>query len=258
MHSRLNLCITSLYCLVYGQMSHWGSQKCASNILIYKTSYKEILNSNYVCTSRYKINNYNGPLNKDILSIIYGSLLGDGHAEKRIGGKGTRICFYQEDTHKEYLYHLHELVSKLGYCNTNKPNISTRIGKNGKIRQILRFSTWTYTSFNKIRDEWYLNNKKIIPKSLKYNFTPLLIAIWIMDDGGKIQNTVKLATNSLILEDIKYLQKLFLDIYQIETSIHNSGVKNQYVLYIKTSSMDKLRKIVSPYIITSMKYKINI
>jgi LAGLIDADG DNA endonuclease family len=44
-----------------------------------------------------------GPHNKDIISILYGSLLGDAHAEKRAEGKGTRISFYQEDRHSEYL-----------------------------------------------------------------------------------------------------------------------------------------------------------
>jgi hypothetical protein len=44
-----------------------------------------------------------GPHNKDILSILFGSLLGDGHAERRIKGNGTRISFYQEDSHVSYL-----------------------------------------------------------------------------------------------------------------------------------------------------------
>jgi hypothetical protein len=44
-----------------------------------------------------------GPHNFDILSIIFGSLLGDGHAEKRLKGNGTRISFYQEGSHLTYL-----------------------------------------------------------------------------------------------------------------------------------------------------------
>jgi ubiquinol-cytochrome c reductase cytochrome b subunit len=44
-----------------------------------------------------------GPHNKDILSIIFGSLLGDGHAEKRLTGLGTRITFFQEGSHIEYI-----------------------------------------------------------------------------------------------------------------------------------------------------------
>lgn len=44
-----------------------------------------------------------GPHNKLILNIIFGSLLGDGHAERRIKGNGTRITFYQEGSHVSYL-----------------------------------------------------------------------------------------------------------------------------------------------------------
>src|ERR1700728_180768 len=44
-----------------------------------------------------------GPHNFDILSIIFGSLLGDGYAERRIKGNGTRISFYQEGSHLSYI-----------------------------------------------------------------------------------------------------------------------------------------------------------
>ncbi|ONH74466.1 Cytochrome b mRNA maturase bI2 [Saccharomyces cerevisiae] len=90
---------------------------------------------------RKDINNNIGPLNIDILSIIYGSILGDGHAEKRKGGKGTRIVFQQEYCNINYLYYLHSLLANLGYCNTNLPLIKTRLGKKGKIRQYLKFNT---------------------------------------------------------------------------------------------------------------------
>jgi hypothetical protein len=49
--------------------------------------------------SQYRI----GPHNKNVISIIVGSLLGDGHAEKRLKGLGTRISFHQENTHVEYI-----------------------------------------------------------------------------------------------------------------------------------------------------------
>jgi ubiquinol-cytochrome c reductase cytochrome b subunit len=82
-----------------------------------------------------------GPHNKDILCIIYGSLLGDGHAEKKSLGVGTRISFFQEASHVEYIFYLHDLLSKSGYCNISKPEIKTRIGVGGKLRKIVRFST---------------------------------------------------------------------------------------------------------------------
>jgi LAGLIDADG DNA endonuclease family protein len=53
-----------------------------------------------------------GPHNKDVLSIIFGSLLGDSHGEKRLKGLGTRFSFSQEDSHVEYLLYLHKHISE--------------------------------------------------------------------------------------------------------------------------------------------------
>ena len=50
---------------------------------------------------KIRANSRIGPHNKDILSIIFGSLLGDAYAEKR--NNGTRINFYQENSHSSYL-----------------------------------------------------------------------------------------------------------------------------------------------------------
>jgi len=82
-----------------------------------------------------------GPHNKDILSIIFGSLLGDAHAEKRFLGTGTRIAFFQEGSHVNYILFLHKMLSDFGYCNPKIPVITTRLGIKGKIRNIARFST---------------------------------------------------------------------------------------------------------------------
>jgi hypothetical protein len=82
-----------------------------------------------------------GPHNKDIISIIFGSLLGKAHGEKILLGIGTRISFHQEAVHVEYMLFLHKLFSELGYCNHKLPVITTRLGSKGKIRKIVRFST---------------------------------------------------------------------------------------------------------------------
>ena len=53
--------------------------------------------------SRLRADKRIGPHNKIVLDLIFGSLLGDGHAERRIKGNGTRITFYQEGVHVSYL-----------------------------------------------------------------------------------------------------------------------------------------------------------
>src|SRR6266403_904163 len=77
-----------------------------------------------------------GPHNKDIISIIFGSLLGEGQGQKRLLGVGTRFSFYQEASHVNYLMFLHKLFSELGYCNSKLPVITTRLGSKGKIKHV--------------------------------------------------------------------------------------------------------------------------
>lgn len=161
------------YVLPYGQMSLWGYQSLAQNIYIINYFYYNQLEclsleafdfyfnfplSDFLLFSTpiIKINKINhvkanlriGPHNLDILSIIFGSLLGEAHAERRVKDNGTRICLYQEGYHLSYLIWLHKLITNLGYCNPILPKLETRLGFKGRVRKIIRFKTWTYSSLN--------------------------------------------------------------------------------------------------------------
>lgn len=261
------------YCCVYGQISRWGNTYIASNmfyvimIIYIILSIIILMYNKYIInikvTKRSEMNNNVGPLNIDIMSIIYGSLLGDGHAEKRKDGSGTRILFQQENINNAYLYYLHSLLANLGYCNTNLPIIKTRLGKNGKVRQYLKFGTWTYDSFNTIFTEWYVPKEdgkghiKIIPKSLEIYLTPLALAIWIMDDGCKLNKGLKFATNCFKYNEVLYLTILLYKKYNIKATIQKGNINNtQYIIYVWTESIPLLANIVAPYIIPSIKYKL--
>jgi hypothetical protein len=150
-----------------------------------------------------------GPHNLDILSILIGSLLGDGSMER--DGNGSRFAFYQEKIHGEYLLWLHNTISNLGYCKKEIPIIKTSYGIDGKIRYIFRFRTFTYSSFNWIYNEFYPKNlnRKIIPKIIEDYLSPMALAIWIMDDGTLYKNKgFKFCTNSFTLKEIHYLCNL--------------------------------------------------
>jgi LAGLIDADG DNA endonuclease family. len=150
------------------------------------------------------------------------------------------------------------LISIRGYCNDVKPVITTRLIKAGKIRKRVRFSTWTYTSFNWIHDIWYDNHLKRIPSCISTYLTPLALAIWIMDDGAKVSEGLKLCTNSYTYSDCLLLVRVLKDNFLLKASVQSAGnkTKNQYIIYIWKESMPLLRSIVSPYVISEMKYKI--
>lgn len=118
-----------------------------------------------------------GPHNKTIISIIFGGLLGDGFAEYRSKGNGTRIRFYQEGSHLSYLLYLHKKLADLEYCNPTTPKLQTRLGKKGVVRKIIRFNSWTYSSFNWIQELWYVDGVKAVPKNIGEYLDPLALAI---------------------------------------------------------------------------------
>lgn len=200
-----------------------------------------------------------GPHNKQIISIIYGSLLGDGYAEYRNKGNGTRIRFSQEGHHLSYILWLHKLLADLGYCNPTKPEIHTRLGKGGTVRKIIRFNTWTYSSLNWIQELWYINKIKVVPSNIGTYLDSLALAIWIMDDGTKSGSGLKLSTNCFTFSECLLLVKVIYDNFNLKASVQSAGagtLKPQYHIYIWKESMPLLREIVDPYVHSSMKYKL--
>jgi LAGLIDADG DNA endonuclease family len=86
-----------------------------------------------------------GPHNIEILSIIFGSLLGNASTKKLINStniySGTKIQFYQQGSHLDYLFYLHCIISKLGYCNAKLPKVNTKLKNNGVIIKVIKFNT---------------------------------------------------------------------------------------------------------------------
>lgn len=197
-----------------------------------------------------------GPHNKELLSILFGSLLGECQAEYRSKGNGTRFCFYQESSHVNYLLWLHKKLAALGYTNLNEPSIQTRLGKKGIVRKVIRFKTWTYSSLNWVHELWYKDKIKIIPAIIGDYLSPLALAIWIMDDGCKSGSGLKLATNSFTYSENLLLIKVLYDNFKIKANVQSAGIINQYHIYIFKDSMPLLREIVLPHVHSSMKYKL--
>ena len=78
-----------------------------------------------------------------------------------------------------------------------------------------------------------------------------------MDDATLHKNKgLRFCTNSFTLKEVQYLASVLERKFDLNTSIHKTGVVNQYNLYIPKSSMADLTKIVKPYIHPTMLYKL--
>lgn len=203
-----------------------------------------------------------GVHNSDTISLIVGSVLGDTHLEKRKIGKGTRIIFEQSNKNVEYLMWFHSYLSSRGYCNEKKPKLHKRIKKDG-IFFYYRINSYTFSSFNWIHDMFYkasldAGNKfiKIMPKNIDEYLTPFAMAVWFMDDGSKLGKGVKIATNNFTYEEIIFICEVLYKKYNLIVKPHITGKNKGYIIYIKSNSMPIFSKLVKPYMIPSMYYKL--
>jgi LAGLIDADG DNA endonuclease family len=53
-----------------------------------------------------------------------------------------------------------------------------------------------------------------------------------MDDGGKVGQGLKLATNSFSYSDCLFLIKVLNDNFNIKSTVQKTGLPNQYHIYI--------------------------
>ena len=232
-----------------------------------------------------------GPHNKDVISVIIGSLLGDGYVTKKMI-EGCSFSFRQSSKHKDYLFWLYEFFYTRGYCSNLKPRFYKRIIVNyGKVYTGYEFNTFSFRSFGWIRKLFYPKGKKVIKKDIENYITPLSLAVWIMDDGGWTNYGVRLSANAFSYKEIIILTDILNRKFKLDTTIQklskssptigrgtaspkkssplgdgtvrvrtvpSKNTKDKYSIYIKVNSMLLLRKIVQPYIQISLLYKIGI
>ena len=238
-----------------GYVLPWGEFLCPT----------DLIPLNFMCafySARIKSFQRIGPHNIDILSIICGSLLGNGCAENRLNS--TRFHIHCGAKNIEYIMWLHAYLSKKGYCALKKPAILKQIGKRNKLYYSIKMRTWAFSSFNYIHQMFYQNKIKVVPNLtfLKEFCTPLTLAIWFMDQGGKCNKAdVLFHTNCFLKEEVQILQQFLLEKYKLESTLHKrfpSDSNRGYIIYICKSDLPLFIQIVKPYIVPSMYYKLGL
>ena len=215
--------------------------------------------------SKYRI----GPHNIDIISVLVGCLLGDGHAYKSETG-GTRFRFKQSIRHKDYLFFLYEFLSHKGYSSNNGPKQyqMTLVNANGTKNSYYgyEFNTFTFNSLDWLYDLFYVNKIKRITPELAHYITPMALAFLIMDDGCWVatSKSIRIATNCFTGEEVDLLRNILESKFGIQTTKQllskkqGNSPKDKYSIYVKVVYFTKLKELVVPYFCPSMKYKLGL
>jgi len=111
---------------------------------------------------------------------------------------------------------------------------------------------------------FYKDGKKRFSRRILNYLTPLGIALWYMDDGslsykkreGKIHGREIHLNTYCSLEEAKIIQAYFKEVWDISwTMVFNKGF---YRLRIGTGEAEKFFAVIEPYVIPSMRYKLDL
>lgn len=203
-----------------------------------------------------------------LLELIIGSLLGDGCMRKynttcSKTAKNSKLVMGHSAKQFEYVVFKKGLFENAGCkCNLSKVRqIESMIDGRKIISNEIRLTTSHNKQFNAIRDVWYSNSLKIIPKTLI--LTPLILAIWFMDDGSKHFSSYYLHTQGFALEDQLFLIEILKRDLDIDAALHSTSRKNRttgeisHNIYIKSNSKKLFTNLIKKYICNTMQYKLH-
>lgn len=179
--------------------------------------------------------------------VIIGSILGDGYLRIIEGRKDAFLEINHSFKAKDYVDWKYKMLE-----NIVKSKPKSRKGKEGRIAY--RFFTRQHPELTDLLEMFYKNGKKIIPTRIKIN--PIILAVWYMDDGSKCRNSdVYLNTQQFDIEDQKRMLKALREL-GLKARLNKD--KKYYRIRFLKSSLPRLKKLISKYIIPSMKYKIEL
>ena len=186
--------------------------------------------------------------------ILIGTILGDAHLRKM--KQQSRVECVHSAKQKEYLLWKYGKLKR--WCNTEPHLVKIQDSRYQREYLQWRFSTLSKDVFNDLWKIFYRGKKKIIPKNISNIIkSPLSLAVWFMDDGGRRNDSYGLFLNTLSFTKLEheYLQGCLKKNFDIQSRIH--WISDGYRIYIPSSEAKKFCTIVSPYMINSLRYKLS-
>src|ERR1700730_10996289 len=202
---------------------------------------------------------------KDILPqnlhyILIGLMLGDGHIYKTSPTSNSRFEMSFGKDRELFAKWIGVLFKD--YSNTGITRTIIK-GHSSSSYYNFRFKTRTLPIFNFYHNIFYNANnetwkyKKIVPHNISNLMNSIVLANLIMSDGNfdKSRNRIRIYTNSYSKEEVEILSKSINSNLNIYVGVLHDR-KDQWILTIGATQLNKLREILIPHFESSMLYRL--
>jgi len=197
----------------------------------------------------------------ELRGFLTGLILGDGHIESGVTKRGFKI----KSIYKDFIDQIYaELTSCTNFqMIVRHHDAQIRDGVNHK--EYWELSIKSHPYFAKKYSHFYDDYKhRIVSKYALGWLTPYGLANWYMSDGyichvGKEKGDVydrrlEICTDRYNFNTVKRLSNMLVNRFQLGNSVIKRG--NRYRLRIHTDSYCQFIRLVAPYIVKSMEYKL--
>lgn len=186
--------------------------------------------------------------------IVIGTLLGDGHLAML--KHDARLEVNHSDKQKDFVLWKHKELSRWVTARPHRIVINDRRWASTYIQW--RFKTRTNPFFTDLHTQFYSGKKKIVPRTIfTLLTTPLSLAVWYMDDGGRRNDCYGLFLNTLSFtkEENARLQACLLKNFSLNSRLH--WIQDGYRIYIPSKDARRFCELVHSHILPSMQYKLS-
>ena len=194
-------------------------------------------------------------LTKQQKSVLIGTILGDGFLQKT-GEKNARLRLEHSQKQRDYVLWKGQVFGRLFQ---GSPNYLERVHPiSGETYKYCRWQSSACPAFGKWRKYFYPNGKKIIPIDIGKILTELItLAVWYMDDGyfNKVDRNSYIYLGRVTHVEAEILQKAIKKNFDIVATIYDKKNKG-FALFFGATETKKLQALISPFIITSLQYKL--
>lgn len=186
-------------------------------------------------------------LNQFQKSIIIGSILGDGYLRIVPGRQDAFLEINHALSQREYVLWKYDVLKGI---RAGEPKVRNGNGD----RSAIRFYSKQSAELTKLHEKFYFQGVKVIPVNIRLD--ALTLAVWFMDDGSRCRESdVYLNTQQFDVTSQTLLLNALHEL-GLEATL-NKDKQYQRIRFLK-KSIPILNRLVLPYMIPSMRYKIGL
>jgi hypothetical protein len=202
---------------------------------------------------------------KEFREFLVGAILGDGSL---CGNKSKYFFTGHCESALDYLNWKESVIKNNLPVGINKKKFEYKTGYSAKIRQpFYKLFTTSHHRLTALYKIIYKDDIKRISNDIAKYFSEISLAVLFMDDGCKeaawnktreykFIKSYKFSLGNFDVEDVKILQKIILDKFDIKTKLYLEHKKYPCLKITTKENRDKFVKLISKHIHKSMEYKI--